>query len=238
MKIEQIQLFFGVIIYLLAPLFVASKWRRLRGVLFHIFIMLLFTALGSGLLCWGWRLYNDHNLLAGLIVLLISANVFLGVPVFAYLAYRDSRDTISDNIQTILNSNRDEHLALSIRKMWSALLLIPKASDSHQLVFSGKHWLKNVNGFNFARLLVTNKRLFVQSLFFAMPLMDLQIKDIKEVGFHDADRGILKLETAKSTTGAYVKLFHGKASLQGTLYLNVGKHSEECRALIEKWIRE
>ncbi|PIE83380.1 MAG: hypothetical protein CSA09_00420 [Candidatus Contendobacter odensis] len=91
-----------------------------------------------------------------------------------------------------------------------------------------------MNGFNFARLFITNKRIFVQSLFFAMPLVDIHIKDIKEVDFHDTDQGILKLEAATSTVGAFVKLFHHSANLQGTLYLNAGTCSEELKILIEK----
>ncbi len=234
MQIEQIPVLMKVFVFLFVPLVLATRSRILRGVLFHVFMMLLFIVIGSGLLFWGRHLLHGNNNFAGVIVLLISANFFMGVPVFIYLARRDGQDTIRENIKTILNLNRDEYIIARRSEIWWPIFFIPRDPGSHTAVFTGRKWVKNMHGFNFAELLITNKRVFVQSLFFAMPLLDMHIQDIKEVDFHDADQGLLKLEIAKSTVGAFVKLFHHVANIQGVICLNVGQRSEEWKTLIER----
>ncbi|PIE83381.1 MAG: hypothetical protein CSA09_00425 [Candidatus Contendobacter odensis] len=141
MQIEQIHIVINILIFLFVPLIVASKLRILRGILFHISIMLLFIVIGSGLLFLGMHLLNGNNNLTGIMILLISANFFIGVPVFIYLAHRDSQGTIRENIKTILNLNNNEHIVARKNKILCPILLIPKGSGSHLFIFTGKNGL-------------------------------------------------------------------------------------------------
>ncbi len=236
MQIEEIFVLVNALFFLSIIFFMILKGKVLRGLIFHFFMIFIFINIASGLLFLGMHMPNKGNDIGSIVLIVMGANFFLGVPLFIYFAYRDNKNAIKENINFILSSNKDEELIKKERNIFYPVLLIPRGAGSHTYIFTGRKWLKNMSGFSFAAIFMTNKRVFIQSLFFAMPLFDIDLKDIKEISFHESDRNLLKLKIDKSSVGAFIRSFYQVSSIKGELYLNIGKSSEEWRDLLANLI--
>ncbi|PIE55372.1 MAG: hypothetical protein CSA35_01190 [Dethiosulfovibrio peptidovorans] len=226
MQSKQITVFILIII-----LIAVIKRRLLRCILFHIYIILTCIWAAIGLYFLGSYLSTKNSLL-GSLIFFISFDFFLGALLWIYFTYRDSQGTNMKNIKEILSKNQRECIITRKNKILGPLLLIPRKSKSYTWTFIGRQPIKNICGFNFASLFITNERIFIQSILFGMPLLEIHMQDIEEVRLHDSFQGIITLEITKSSAGAYIKLFHHSANIEGVIYLNVGKHSEELKNLI------
>jgi hypothetical protein len=235
----KIYLIISFSLVLIGPI-ITYLFRSLRGLIFHIFFIFIFQAIGSLLLYISLGLFSQHSIWAW-IVLYLSFSFYAGSPIFIYFAKRDSKGTSSLVIEDILSQDASEKVVFKKRNLFWPIILFPypQGFHSHQAWFTGRRFVKDCKfGAGFTEVYLTTKRILAQLIFPKLLIVEILLSDIIEVKYFDEKRDIIEIAYKNSRISPMIKLcaFSGApVAVSDKILFNLGK---DCNIWINKLMQK
>jgi hypothetical protein len=220
-----------IITYLFPPL---------RGLVFHIFLIFVFQAIGSLLLYISFGLFSQHSIWTW-IVLFLSFNFYVGSLVFIFFVKRDRKGTSSLVMEDILTQDTSEKIIFKKRNfLWPIILFpYPQGFRSHQALFTGRRFIKDCKfGVGFTEVYLTTKRILAQLLFPKVLIVEILLSDVIEVKYFDEKKDVIEIIYRNSRISPMIKLcaFSGApTAVSDKILLNLGK---DCNIWINKLMQK